>query len=83
MSKYAPGLYVGKNVTTSDYLGYIGATGYAYGPHLHLEISPCRLYNQYDSNCSSWNKYVSFMNKLINYLINNIFKNSEFKNPSK
>ena len=73
MSKYAPNTYVGKNVTINDYIGYMGETGYAYGPHLHLEISPCRLYNQYDKNCSSWNKYVSYMNK--------IYKNGSFKGP--
>lgn len=73
MSKYAPNIYVGKNVTINDYIGYMGETGYAYGPHLHLEIAPCRLYNQYDSNCSSWNKYVSYMNKL--------YKNGSFKGP--
>lgn len=66
MSKYAPNMYVGKNVKTTDYIGYMGETGYAYGPHLHLEIAPCRLYNQYDSNCSSWNKYTNYMKKIYN-----------------
>jgi len=73
MSKYNPSIYVGMNVTTNTYLGYMGATGYAYGPHLHLEIAPCRLYNQYDKNCSTWNKYVSYMQK--------IYKNGSFKGP--
>ena len=66
MSKYAPNMYFGKNVKTTDYIGYMGETGYAYGPHLHLEIAPCRLYNQYDSNCSSWNKYTNYMKKIYN-----------------
>lgn len=73
MSKYNPSIYVGMNITTGTYIGYMGETGYAYGPHLHLEIAPCRLYNQYDKNCSSWNKYVSYMNK--------IYKNGSFKGP--
>lgn len=73
MSKYNPSIYVGMNVNTNTYLGYMGETGYAYGPHLHLEIAPCRLYNQYDKNCSSWNKYVSYMNK--------IYNNGSFKGP--
>lgn len=73
MSKYNPNIYVGMNINTSTYIGYMGATGYAYGPHLHLEIAPCRLYNQYDSNCSSWSKYVSYMKK--------IYNNGSFKGP--
>lgn len=66
MSKYASGIYVGKKVTINDYLGYMGETGYAFGPHLHLEIAPCRLYNQSDKNCSSWNKYTAYMAKIYN-----------------
>lgn len=66
MSKFAPNIYVGKTVTPNDYIGYMGETGLAYGPHLHLEIAPCRLYNQSDKNCSSWNKYVSYVTSLYN-----------------
>lgn len=73
MSKFAPNLYVGKTVTPNDYIGYMGATGLAYGPHLHLEIAPCRLYNQSDKNCGSWNKYVSYVTRLYN--------NGSFKGP--
>lgn len=73
MSKYAPNIYVGKEVTPNDYIGYMGATGYAYGPHLHLEIAPCRLYNQYDKNCSTWSKYVSYVTR--------IYNNGTFKGP--
>lgn len=64
LSKYAPGLYVGKKVTSNDYIGYMGATGYATGPHLHFEITPCRIFNQYDANCSTWNKYTAYMAKI-------------------
>lgn len=73
MSKFAPNLYVGKNVTVNDYIGYMGDTGMAYGPHLHLEIAPCRLYHQSDKNCGSWNKYASYAKKLYN--------NGTFKGP--
>jgi len=73
MSKYNPSIYVGMNINSSTYIGYMGASGYAYGPHLHLEIAPCRLYNQYDSNCSSWNKYVNYVKK--------IYNNGSFKGP--
>jgi peptidoglycan hydrolase CwlO-like protein len=65
LSKYAPGLYVGKRVTTDDYLGYMGDTGYAFGVHLHIELFPCRLYT--DSQCRTWNAWVNFAeNKLRN-----------------
>lgn len=67
MSAYAPGLYVGKKVTSEQYIGYMGDTGYAFGVHLHMEVFPCRLYNPSDSNCSKWSKYDSFAkNKLRN-----------------
>lgn len=63
MSKYAPNLYVGKTVTINDYIGYMGNTGLAYGPHLHLEVANCRLYDQSDPNCGSWNSYVNFVKR--------------------
>jgi len=73
MSKYAPNLYVGKTVKTTDYIGYIGETGLAYGPHLHLEIAPCRLFTQSDKNCGSWSKYTKY--------VSNIYSNGTFKGP--
>lgn len=73
MSKYAPNIYVGKTVTVNDYIGYMGETGFAYGPHLHLEIAPCRLYTQSDKNCGSWSKYTNYVNR--------IYKNGTFKGP--
>lgn len=73
MSKYAPNIYVGKSVTINDYIGYIGETGLAYGPHLHLEIAPCRLFTQSDKNCGSWSKYTNYVSK--------IYNNGSFKGP--
>ena len=73
MSKYAPNTYVGKKVTTNDYIGYMGDTGFAYGPHLHLEIAPCRLFNQSDKNCGSWSKYTSYVKR--------IYSNGTFSGP--
>ncbi len=64
MSKYNSAIYVGKKVTSNTWIGYMGMSGNATGPHLHLEIFPCRLYNLNDKNCSTWNKYVSYANKL-------------------
>ena len=60
MSSYAPGLYVGKKVTSDQYIGYMGDTGYAFGVHLHMEVFPCRLYNPSDPNCYRWGVYDSF-----------------------
>lgn len=65
MSAYAPGLYVGKDVTSNDYIGYMGDTGYAFGVHLHMEVFPCRLYNPTDANCSRWSTYDAYAKKLL------------------
>ncbi len=66
LSSYAPNIYVGRVVTTDDYLGYMGDTGWATGPHLHLEVADCRLYNAYDPNCNTWNNYAAYQMKLYN-----------------
>lgn len=59
LNSYAPNIYVGKYVTSDDYLGYMGNTGYSTGPHLHMEIAPCRLY--LDSACYTWDSYTNFV----------------------
>ena len=41
LSSYAPGIYVGKYVTTDDRIGQMGATGIATGVHLHLAVLQC------------------------------------------
>lgn len=66
MSSYNPKIYVGMKVTSNTWIGYMGMSGKATGPHLHLEIFPCRLYNLADKNCSTWNKYVAYAKKLYN-----------------
>ena len=66
MSSYAPGMYVGRTVTSDQYIGYMGSSGYAFGVHLHMEVIPCRLFNFNDKYCSSWTSYVNYANSLAN-----------------
>ncbi|MBO5376285.1 MAG: peptidoglycan DD-metalloendopeptidase family protein [Bacilli bacterium] len=65
LDSYAPNLYVGKNVTTDQYIGYMGETGYSFGVHLHFELIPCRLYNWSEGKCSTWNSYVAYAQKVL------------------
>lgn len=65
LSSYAPGLKVGKKITSNQYIGYMGETGKAYGVHLHLEVFPCKLYNHSDPNCYSWAAWDNYGKKLI------------------
>ncbi len=61
LSSYAPGIYVGKNVTHNDFIGYMGTTGYSTGIHLHLELIDCRLYDPTDRNCYNWSSYSNYI----------------------
>lgn len=38
MSGFAPGMRLGAKVSRGDVIGYVGATGWATGPHLHYEL---------------------------------------------
>ncbi len=65
MSSYAPGIYVGQKITSNQYIGYMGDTGYAFGVHLHMEVFPCRLYNSSDKNCYRWSAYDSYAKNMM------------------
>lgn len=65
LDSYAPNLYVGKNVTSDQYIGYMGNTGYSFGVHLHFELIPCRLYNWSEGKCSTWNSYVAYAQQVL------------------
>lgn len=58
LSSYAPNLYIGKEVTVNDYLGYMGRTGIATGVHLHLAVLDCSIFN--DENCKDLNSFFRY-----------------------
>ena len=62
LSSYAPGLYVGKEVTINDSLGQMGSTGNSTGVHLHIAVLDCELFNPADPSCpdlNAWFRYGS------------------------
>ena len=65
LSSYAPGLKVGQKITSSQYIGYMGDTGYSFGVHLHMEVIPCRLYNPNDTRCYRWDSYVAYAKQVL------------------
>lgn len=60
LSSYAPGLYVGKEVGINDPLGQMGSTGYSTGPHLHITVLDCELFNTNDPNCPNLDSWYSY-----------------------
>lgn len=58
MSRYADGIFVGKNVSPSDPIGYMGRTGIATGVHLHFALVDCGIFN--DENCSNLGGFFNY-----------------------
>lgn len=60
LASFAPNIYEGMDVGTDDYIGIMGETGNAYGPHLHLEVSDCP-YLYAGSACYGWTSYINHL----------------------
>lgn len=61
LTSFAPNIEVGDYVTSDQYIGYMGDTGYSFGVHLHMEIFPCRMAHPGDPNCSGSSPLSSFI----------------------
>ena len=51
-----------KEVTVNDSLGLMGSTGKSTGPHLHIAVADCALFDPNDTNCSDLNKWFRYVN---------------------
>lgn len=65
LSRYAD-IYVGKEVTENDILGYMGSSGNSTGPHLHLAVADCGLYSPGDGSCYDLNSFFNYQRKRFN-----------------
>ena len=63
LSRYAEGLYVGKWVSYTDPIGWMGTSGYSTGVHLHIAVLDCALYDPNDANCPNLNSFFTYGNK--------------------
>lgn len=62
LSSYAPGIYVGKEVTVNDPIGQMGRTGIATGVHLHITVvDNCVLFDPNDVNCKDINSFYRYI----------------------
>ena len=63
LDRWSPDIYEGKYVSSNEYLGYMGNTGYSFGVHLHIELFPCVLYG--DQTCLTWSRYTDYAYSLL------------------
>ena len=65
LSRYAEGIYIGKEVTYNDPIGFMGTTGYSTGIHLHLVVADCALFDSNDNNCKDLNSFFNYINRRV------------------
>lgn len=65
LSRYADGLYIGKEVSFNDPVGFMGTTGHSTGIHLHLAVVDCSLFDGNDNNCKDLNLFFNFANRRV------------------
>ncbi len=63
LSRYASGLYEGKEVTINDALGQMGTTGNSTGIHLHIAVVDCALFDPNDPYCKDLNGFFRYANQ--------------------
>ncbi len=60
-SSYAPGIYIGQQVTTDTAIGQMGMTGIATGVHLHISVTDCIAFNPNDNNCYRLGNFLGYI----------------------
>ncbi len=64
LNSFSPNIYYDKFVTSDEYIGYMGNSGYSFGAHLHLEVAPCRYGT--DAVCIDFGAFINYFNSLYN-----------------
>ncbi len=64
LSSFSPNIYETKFVTSDEYIGYMGNSGYSFGAHLHLEVAPCRY--RTDAVCRDFGAMANYIVSLYN-----------------
>ncbi len=69
LSRYADGLYVGKELSYKDPIGMMGTTGYSTGVHLHISLADCEFGS---GSCKNINEYFNYLRVRYNQGFNGI-----------